>query len=163
MAMSASSACWLITLAIRHPSANSTSNSALNSLIVASSRHISTNVPITTPPLRQRGSVCVNLRATPRFNDRVNRVLMATRKDHAGDPVAQPDGLIVQALTRLREWRERRALSQEELARKVGITYAALTRLENLRAAPRPSTCAKLAQVLRCEPEQLWRASTDDD
>jgi transcriptional regulator with XRE-family HTH domain len=58
-------------------------------------------------------------------------------------------------LKRLKYWRERRALTQAELAEKAGITTAALSRLENGTAQPRPSTTRKLADALEVEPGVL--------
>jgi len=61
-------------------------------------------------------------------------------------------------LTRLRQLRERRALTQEELAAKAGITRTALSRLESGGADPRPSTVRKLAGALGVEPDALMAA-----
>lgn len=58
-------------------------------------------------------------------------------------------------LKRLKYWRERRAMTQAELSEKAGITAAALSRLENSQAQPRPSTTRKLAEVLDVEPGVL--------
>jgi len=58
-------------------------------------------------------------------------------------------------LTRLRMWRERRAMTQQELADKAGITRVALSRIESGQAEPRPTTVRRLAQVLRVEPDAL--------
>ena len=58
-------------------------------------------------------------------------------------------------LTRLRQWRERRALTQQELAGKAGITRATLSRLEAGAENPYPSTVRKLAKALNVDPEQL--------
>ena len=58
-------------------------------------------------------------------------------------------------LARLRQVRERKALTQEELAAKAGITRTALSRLESGAAEPRPSTVRKLAAALSVEPEAL--------
>lgn len=58
-------------------------------------------------------------------------------------------------LKRLKYWRERRAMTQAELAEQAGLTAAALSRLENQQAQPRPSTTRKLADVLQVEPGVL--------
>jgi len=62
---------------------------------------------------------------------------------------------VVVLLTRLRAWRERKGFSQEELAEKAGITRAALSRLENCHAPPRPGTLKRLAVALELKPEDL--------
>ena len=58
-------------------------------------------------------------------------------------------------LTKLRAWRERRAMTQGELAARAGLTRAALSRIESGQAEPRPSTVRRLAQALRVEPDAL--------
>jgi transcriptional regulator with XRE-family HTH domain len=51
-------------------------------------------------------------------------------------------------LSRLKAWRERRALTQQELADKIGITRVALARIESGQAQPRPRTTRALAKAL---------------
>jgi transcriptional regulator with XRE-family HTH domain len=58
-------------------------------------------------------------------------------------------------LTRLRALRERKVLTQQELADKAGITRATLSRLEAGAENPYPSTIRKLAAALGVEPETL--------
>lgn len=58
-------------------------------------------------------------------------------------------------LPRLRMWRERRALTQQELADKAGITRVALQRIESGLAEPRPPTVRRLAEALRVELDDL--------
>lgn len=58
-------------------------------------------------------------------------------------------------LTRLRSLRERKALTQRELAEKAGITHVQISRLENESAEPHPSTVRKLAAALGVEPAEL--------
>jgi transcriptional regulator with XRE-family HTH domain len=58
-------------------------------------------------------------------------------------------------LTRLRLWRERKALSQQELAERAGITRAALSRIESGQAEPHPRTTRKLAKALGLQPDDL--------
>lgn len=54
----------------------------------------------------------------------------------------------------LRPWRERRALTQEELAKKAGINTRTVSRIE-LGYHARPPTVRKLATALGVDPEQL--------
>jgi transcriptional regulator with XRE-family HTH domain len=56
---------------------------------------------------------------------------------------------------KLRRLRDARALTQEELADKAGITVAALSRIERNSAEPRPTTRRKLADALGVQPEEL--------
>lgn len=58
-------------------------------------------------------------------------------------------------LTRLRSIRERKALSQQELADKAGISRVALVRIEAGASEPYPSTVRKLASALSVEPHDL--------
>jgi transcriptional regulator with XRE-family HTH domain len=56
--------------------------------------------------------------------------------------------------TRLREWRLRRLLTQEELAEKAGVGVTTIVRIEAGQGA-RISTLRKLAQALDITAEQL--------
>lgn len=58
-------------------------------------------------------------------------------------------------LGRLREWRDKRLMTQHELAERVGLSEGALNRIEKGRAEPRPSTVRKLAQALDIDPSEL--------
>ena len=58
-------------------------------------------------------------------------------------------------LSRLRALRERRVLTQQELAQKAGITRATLSRLEGGADNPYPSTIRKLAAALEVDPQAL--------
>jgi len=57
--------------------------------------------------------------------------------------------------TRLRELRERAALSQEDLAVKSGVSRATIARLEAGIRPARPSTRRKLAGALGVKPDEL--------
>jgi HTH-type transcriptional regulator, competence development regulator len=58
-------------------------------------------------------------------------------------------------LSRLRTLRERKALSQRELAALAGLSHLTIVRLEGGNDAPYPRTVRKLAQALGVEPEAL--------
>jgi len=58
-------------------------------------------------------------------------------------------------LLRLRYWRQRRALSQEDLAAHSGVAKATIVNLEALRTEAKPSTVRKLADALGVTPENL--------
>jgi transcriptional regulator with XRE-family HTH domain len=64
-------------------------------------------------------------------------------------------------LPRLRPIRTREALSQEELAKKAGITRATLSRLELNLQEPQPSTIRKLAAALGVKPADLMGDQQD--
>jgi transcriptional regulator with XRE-family HTH domain len=56
---------------------------------------------------------------------------------------------------RLKTLRIRRALTQEELAERAGLSKNAVNRLEVDKAEPRMSTLRKLAQALDVDPSEL--------
>jgi transcriptional regulator with XRE-family HTH domain len=62
---------------------------------------------------------------------------------------------MVLLLTRLRALRERKGLTQAELAAAAGITRGSLGRPENLKGPPRPPTTRRLARALGVKPEDL--------
>lgn len=64
-------------------------------------------------------------------------------------------GVAVTVGERLRYWRERRALSQRELAEAAGVAQNTVWRTENGEAAAHPATLRKLAQALGIPVDQL--------
>ena len=56
---------------------------------------------------------------------------------------------------KVKRLRDERALTQEELADKAGLTVAALSRIERNNAEPRPPTRRKLAEALGVDPSEL--------
>ena len=56
---------------------------------------------------------------------------------------------------KVKRLRDKRALTQEELAEKAGLTVAALSRIERNNAEPRPTTRRKLAEALGVNPSEL--------
>ena len=62
---------------------------------------------------------------------------------------------------RVREWRERRLLTQRELAAKVGMTVGTINRIERGANRPRLSTLRRIAEALNVEADQL--VAWDDD
>jgi transcriptional regulator with XRE-family HTH domain len=61
----------------------------------------------------------------------------------------------VQALSRLREERDRSRLTQEELAILSGVTRVTIARLETGATKAKPETASKLAKVLKVSPTDL--------
>jgi transcriptional regulator with XRE-family HTH domain len=55
----------------------------------------------------------------------------------------------------LKRQRVRKALTQEELARKAGLTTASVARIERNETEPRMSTLRKLAKSLDIDPADL--------
>jgi transcriptional regulator with XRE-family HTH domain len=58
-------------------------------------------------------------------------------------------------LTRLRDWRERRALTMDDLARKARVSKMTIYRIETGQNEPYPTTTRKLAEALGVEPHEL--------
>lgn len=58
---------------------------------------------------------------------------------------------------KLRELRERRALSLRELSELSGVNYNAIWRIEVGRTGAQPRTVRKLAAALGVEPHELMR------
>jgi len=56
---------------------------------------------------------------------------------------------------RVKEWRERRGLTQEQLAAKADISRGYLARLETARQDPKLSTLEKIAKALRVKVAAL--------
>jgi transcriptional regulator with XRE-family HTH domain len=65
------------------------------------------------------------------------------------------------ALARLRSVRQRKALTQQELADKAGVNRVTIARLEGGVDEPRPATLRKLAAALGVEPVTLMGRSAE--
>ena len=55
----------------------------------------------------------------------------------------------------IRAWREHLGLTQEEVARRMGITQPAYAKIEGGKNQPRIATCKRLAMAMGVEWEQL--------
>ena len=62
--------------------------------------------------------------------------------------------VVLVSVPRLRYWRQRRSLSQEELEQASGVSRSTIIKLEAGRPAW-PRTIRKLATALRVKPEEL--------
>ena len=60
-----------------------------------------------------------------------------------------------QDISLLAAWRLYRGLSQYEVADKTGLTQSAISQAEKKGSKPQQKTCARLAAVYNCKPEQL--------
>jgi transcriptional regulator with XRE-family HTH domain len=61
----------------------------------------------------------------------------------------------MRTLTRLKERRKRRGLTQEELAKLSDVSRPTIARLETTDTRATPETARKLAKVLKVKPEEL--------
>jgi len=58
-------------------------------------------------------------------------------------------------MSRLKEYREKRILTQMELAERSGVSRATIARLETTSTKATPKTARKLAEVLKVRPQTL--------
>lgn len=63
--------------------------------------------------------------------------------------------VVAEGSSLLRAWREHLGLTQEEVARRAGITQAALSQMETPGSRLRKATRTKLAEAMGLDPEQL--------
>lgn len=61
----------------------------------------------------------------------------------------------MQPMSRLKEYREKRILTQMELAERSGVSRATIARLETTSTKATPKTARKLAEVLKVRPQTL--------
>ncbi len=61
----------------------------------------------------------------------------------------------IEGMSMLRAWREHKKLTQAEVAKRMGITQAALAQMEKPDARPRKATLKKFAEALEISIEQL--------
>ena len=61
----------------------------------------------------------------------------------------------MQPLSRLREYRGKRMLTQMELAERSGVSRTTIARLETTDTKATPNTARKLAEVLKVKPQTL--------
>ncbi len=64
-------------------------------------------------------------------------------------------GCIMQPLYRLKEHRNKRGLTQHELATLSGVSRPTIARLETTSTRATPETARKLARALKVKPEAL--------
>jgi len=59
---------------------------------------------------------------------------------------------------RLREWRDRRGYSVRELAKRAGVAYVTVSRIENGHMSPTVEMLEKLARALKVHVIELFPA-----
>jgi len=64
-------------------------------------------------------------------------------------------------LTRLKDVRQRKALTQQQLAEKAGVNRVTIARIEGGKDEPFPTTLRKVADALGVEPEELLAPAPD--
>ena len=68
-------------------------------------------------------------------------------------PEKKPDSLAIP--TFIKQWRNHRGLTQEELGEQVGLTTSSVSQLENGKQGFTDGSLAKYARALGCSPLQL--------
>lgn len=62
-------------------------------------------------------------------------------------------------MNKIREYRERHELSQEELARRLGIDRSSVAKWESGCNTPKVSHLLELAKIFRCSVDELIRVN----
>lgn len=57
----------------------------------------------------------------------------------------------------IRNRRERLEMEQQELAARIGVTPAAISRIESGKRMPKLENLGKIAKALNCKPEDLLK------
>jgi ribosome-binding protein aMBF1 (putative translation factor) len=84
------------------------------------------------------------------------RPLLEGDKAHAtGIPQAVVEAHILSDVPIIRAWREHFGITQGELASRMGVSQAAVAKLEKPEAKPRSVTLKKVADALGISPAQL--------
>jgi DNA-binding XRE family transcriptional regulator len=85
--------------------------------------------------------------------------LMESAGTRPDDEVTLPHEVVKMStlggMSLIRAWREHLELTQEEVARRIGITQPAYAKIEGGKRQPRIATCKRLAVALGIEWEQL--------
>ena len=63
----------------------------------------------------------------------------------------------------LKEWREERQLTQDQLGDRVGLTHSSISRLETGQSKLTEHAILKLARALQITPGDLFRSPLDED
>src|SRR4051794_41981276 len=98
-------------------------------------------------------------RADARRLVKVGRSTSVRVSQHSSSAVArvQPWHIMIgmAKLTRLKDVRQRKGLTQQQLAEKAGVNGVTIARIEGAKDEPFPTTVRKVAAALGVEPEEL--------
>ncbi len=86
---------------------------------------------------------------------RVRPLLEGDKARSTGIPQAVVEAHILGNVPMIRAWREHIGITQEELATRMGVSQAAVAKLEKLDAKPRAVTFKKVAEALGISAAQL--------
>ncbi len=87
--------------------------------------------------------------------ERVRPLLEGDRARATGIPQAVVEAHVLHDVPMIRAWREHIGITQGELAVRMGVTQAAVAKLEKPDAKPRGATLTKVAEALGISPAQL--------
>jgi len=86
---------------------------------------------------------------------RIRPLLDGDKIRNAGIPQAVVEAHILRAMPMIRAWREHIGITQKELAARIGVSQAAVAKLEKPNAKPRRATLQKIAEALGISIENL--------
>jgi ribosome-binding protein aMBF1 (putative translation factor) len=86
---------------------------------------------------------------------RVRPLLEGDKARASGIPQEVVEAHILNDVPMIRAWREHIGITQAELATRMGVSQAAVAKLERPDAKPRSATLKKIAEALGISPTQL--------
>jgi DNA-binding XRE family transcriptional regulator len=86
---------------------------------------------------------------------RIRPLLQGDNIRATGIPQAVVEAHILRAIPMIRAWREHIGITQRELATRIGVSQAAVAKLEKPNARPRRATLEKIAEALGISIENL--------
>lgn len=87
--------------------------------------------------------------------DEFINLLPKIEKENSGIPHEVVRNMVHNEVSRIRAWREHLGLTQQEVAKKMAITQAALSQIEAIDSKPRKVTLQKLAKIFKVTIEEL--------
>lgn len=86
---------------------------------------------------------------------RIRPLLDGDKIRAAGIPQAIVEAHLLREIPMIRAWREHIGITQRELAARIGVSQAAVAKLEKPNARPRRATLEKIAEALGISIENL--------
>ena len=86
---------------------------------------------------------------------RIRPLLDGNKIRSAGVPQTVVEAHVLRAIPMIRAWREHIGITQRELAARMGVSQAAVAKLEKPNARPRHATLEKVAEALGISIENL--------
>ncbi len=86
---------------------------------------------------------------------RVQPMLEGDKARATGIPQAVVEAHLLRDVSMIRAWREHIGITQSELATRLGVSQAAVAKLEKFEAKPRGATLKRIAEALKISVAQL--------